>query len=396
MLRPALILLLGSVGTANAASEKVLYSFNPLIGDGYYPYAEQLLKVGGILYGSTEAGGANGYGTLFKVTKAGIEKVLYSFANGNDGAAPRGGLIKVNGILYGTASEGGNPAGSTGCGGVGCGVAFKSTTAGNLSGLYSFKGDQDGGDPVGSLIDAGGTFYGTTFGDTTNGENGTVFKLTKSGVETVLYSFGAINNDGANPHAKLINVGGIFYGTTVHGGGTGCELNSGCGTVFKVTLEGVETVLHAFAGPNDAYPASGLINVNGSFYGTTTGYGAGGGYGTVFKITPAGDYTVLYTFSGGKDGGSPGASLLNVGGTLYGTTYGGGSSNCNAGCGTVFKATKKGAETVVHTFTSGSDGAYPSSALIEVGSKLYGTTLKGGGSGCSESAGCGTIFEITP
>jgi uncharacterized repeat protein (TIGR03803 family) len=235
--------------------------------------------------------------------------------------------------------------------------------------VYSFQGGSDGADPQAGLIISvtdrllgrTGTLYGTTSqgggtGCTNNPGQpgfgcGTVFEVAPSGVESVLYSFQG-GSDGSLPSGKLINVGGALYGTTNQGGGTGCGSNGlpgpGCGTVFKVTPLGVENVVHSFQGGSDgANPNAGLVNVGGTLYGTTTqggggtgAYCANGGCGTVFKVTPAGVESVLYSFQGGSDGDTPSGDLINVGGTLYGTTqYGGGTGCIGPGCGTVFKVT---------------------------------------------------------
>jgi uncharacterized repeat protein (TIGR03803 family) len=148
-----------------------------------------------------------------------------------------------------------------------------------------------------------------------------------SGKETVLHTVDGSSGDGYAPYAGLINVNGTLYGTTVQGGAY-CTL--GCGTVFSITTSGTETVLHSF-GPGDGeYPYAGLIDVNGTLYGTTLEGGAGAG--TIFSITPSGTEKVLYGFAGEPNGFEPYAGLINVKGTLYGTTAAGGVD----GDGTVF------------------------------------------------------------
>lgn len=154
----------------------------------------------------------------------------------------------------------------------------------------------------------------------------------------VLYSFKGYPYDGEEPHAGLINVEGTLYGTTVVGGA-----KDYFGTVFAITPPGTETVLYSFNGKNGSNPEAGLLNVNGTLYGTTSEGGSERGKkcyqnyrrvcGTVFAITPSGTETVLYSFKGGSgDGDEPTAGLLNVKGTLYGTTpYGGANYD-----GTVF------------------------------------------------------------
>jgi uncharacterized repeat protein (TIGR03803 family) len=159
-------------------------------------------------------------------------------------------------------------------------------------------------------------------------------------------------------------------------------------------------VIYAFQGGSDGnYPFDGLVNVGGTLYGTTYN---GGTAGTVFKVTIAGAEAVVHSFKGGRDGGNPGTRLKYVGGTLFGTTiYGGGSTNCEGGCGTVFSVTPAGAEKVLHAFKGGKDGEVPGSKLISVNGILYGTTSGGGGgsgSGCGIGgiSGCGTVFSVDP
>lgn len=305
--------------------------------------------------------------------------VLYSFTGGNDGAAPgfAGVISDGSGNLYGTASEGGA---------YGEGTVFKLTPSGVETVLYSFKSSGDGTFPVSSLIsDAAGNLYGTTnFGGTYG--KGTVFKVTPSGVETVLHSFGS-GNDGSTTVLGLIaDASGNLYGVTNDGGGIGCH-----GTVFKVTPSGTETVLHSFSGSDGLYPVGTLISDStGDLYGTTSAGGAYGG-GTVFELTPSGVETVLYSFPNvdyGSDGESPFAGLVaDASGNLYGTTLFGGPY----GGGTVFKLTPSGVETVLHALGKGDDGILPWSGLIlDAAGNLYGTTSVGGANGY------GTVFEVTP
>ena len=174
-----------------------------------------------------------------------------------------------------------------------------------------------------------GNLYGTTYFGGAHGF-GTVFKVTPGGTETVLYSF-AGGNDGEHPYAGVIQGSdGNFYGTTYQGGA------SGYGTVFKLTPSGIETVLYTFAGGSSdgAYPEAGVIQgSDGNFYGSTLQGGASG-LGLVFKLTPSGTETILHAFAGASDGANPTANLvLGSDGNLYGSTSAGGSS----GDGTFFK-----------------------------------------------------------
>ncbi len=262
--------------------------------------------------------------------------------------------------------------------------------------LHSFGNGSDGVHPWAGLINVKGTLYGTTEGGGAS-DNGTVFSVKPSGTEKVLYSFkGGSYGDGAYPAAGLISVNGTLYGTTEGGGA------SGRGAVFSVTPKtGTDIVLHSFSGyPSDGdAPETGLISVNGTLYGTTYSGGASSDNGTVFSVKPRGKEKVVYSFKGDSygDGAYPSAGLINVNGTQYGTTGWGGGTGCfsSEGCGTVFSITPNGTEKVLYRFKGGSDGAGPAGDLIKVKGLLYGTTVLDGDTGCNGD-GCGTVFSITP
>ncbi len=354
---------------------KVLYSFGGS-GDGANPYA-RLINVKGMLYGTTAYGGANGDGTVFSITPSGTETVLHSFGGSGDGNTPFAGLINVKGTLYGTTSQGGANCNSSG----GCGTVFAITPSGTETVLHSFGGSGDGNGPLSGLIKVKGTLYGTTMEGGANGD-GAVFSITPSGTEAVLYSFKGGSADGEFPLAGLIHVKGKLYGTTVYGGA------SDDGTVFSITPSGTETVLYGFkAGSGDGErPYAGLIDVNGTLYGTTH-LGGANGDGAVFSIAPSGTESVLYSFKGGSaDGEYPYARLTSVKDRLYGTTIEGGAN----GVGTVFSLTRSGTETVLHSFGGSGDGQYPYyGGLVNVKGKLYGTTYYGGANGN------GTVFRLS-
>jgi uncharacterized repeat protein (TIGR03803 family) len=366
-----------------ASTYEVLYRFRgPRHHHGAIPDAS-LINVKGTLYGTTLEGGANGVGTVFSITATGKEQVLHSFGGGSDDAHPGATLINVNGTLYGTTSSGFY---GTGCR-ADCGTVFSVTTDGTEKVLYTFAGGSDGAGPTGNLINVNGVLYGTTFEGGAN-DNGTVFSITTTGTEKVLHRFSG-GSDGANPQAGLINVNGTLYGTTASGG-SGCT-GYGCGTVFSVTTDGTEKVLYSFGGGSDGEnPEAGLINVKGTLYGTTQNGGGSFGYRTVFSVTPTGTEKVLYGFRGGPDGAYPHAGLINVKGALYSTTREDGAN----GYGTIFSVTTTGAEKVLYSFGGGSDGDNPEAGLINVKGTLYGTTPTGGDDGCHHF-GCGTVFALT-
>ena len=165
--------------------------------------------------------------------------------------------------------------------------------------LYSFKGHRtrDGGHPATGIVQDNGIFYGTTSGVRRPVTYGTIFALTSSGIEKVLFTFKGQAKQGATP-TDLIDVGGTLYGSTEAGG------SYRFGTLFSITPSGKLTTLHNFAGGSgDGAHPQGLLNVNGTLYGTTS---AGGthNHGTVFSITPSGAETVLYSFAGGSSDGA--------------------------------------------------------------------------------------------
>jgi uncharacterized repeat protein (TIGR03803 family) len=387
---------------SDSTNYRVVYSFSGF-PDARTPYAG-LIDAGGTLYGTTYFGGSSyssgpGVGTVFSVTPSGTENVLHNFGSESDGINPAAGLIDVSGTFYGTTSGGGSNTKAPRCTGSDyfpCGTVFSMTPSGTETLLHSFGDGTDGLDPVAALIDLNGKLYGTTSHGghgKCNGGCGTVFSITPSGTEKVLHSFLA-GSDGAGPAASLIDVKGLLYGTTAGGGAYGG------GTVFSITPSGKEKVVHSFGKGTDGFlPVAALIDVNGTLYGTTEVGGKRmsghfcnqtGNCGTVFSVTTGGREKVLHRFVGdGTDGASPVAPLIDVKGTLYGTTQYGGAY-ASGSKGTIFSITLKGTEKVLHNFGSDNDGAYPAAGLIDVNGTLYGTTT-GGGAGH-----LGTVFAFAP
>ena len=404
--------------SAQAQTFTSLYSFSGK-SDGGQPAASLILDTSGNLYGTTASGGTGsctnkgfgtGCGTVFAVNQAGKETVIYSFpGTGAQGANPLAYLVRdTSGNLYGTTQNGG----SSGCNAPkGCGVVFRVTKAGKEVVFHSFAEGSDGAFPGGGLIrDSKGNLYGLTGwgGSEVCSEGGaqgcgTVFKLTPTGTESVLYDFTGAGGDGAIGSGGLIeDAAGNLYGTTEHGGNAGCDNGDGlgCGTVFKLSATGTESVLYAFEGGSDGanpYLGSLIEDAAGNLYGTTA-YGgdlncnAPAGCGTVFALTKTGKEIVLYTFTG-ADGAVPLSALVrDPQGNLYGTTAYGGDLTCNApnGCGTVFEVTTARKEVLLHIFES-SDGLNPYGGLVrDTKGNLYGTTFGGG------TSSAGTVFKLTP
>ncbi|MGB9198564.1 MAG: choice-of-anchor tandem repeat GloVer-containing protein [Terriglobales bacterium] len=385
-------LLLAAVATALGQTEAVLYSFVN-VPDGAIPYyVTPVLDKQGNLYGTTMRGGAYGYGTVFEVTSTGTETVLHSFNNdGTDGIYPYAGVILgKKGNLYGI---------TTGGGAYGYGMVFELSPSGKETILHSFEFNGiDGFGPFSGLVaDKKGNLYGTTAYGGAHGD-GTVFELTPSGTETILYSFEENGTDGFNPESTLImDTENNLYGTTGNGG------PYGYGTVFKLTASGSETILHSFEanGTDGIYPNAGLVfDKKGNLYGTT-GTGGAYGYGTVFELAPSGAETILHSFNdNGTDGTNPEAGLvLGKKGALYGTTVSGGALCAPAGCGTAFELTAKGKESILHSFGATGDGYYPyGGVVLDKEGNLYGTTYDGGydAGECAFFGGCGTVFKVTP
>jgi uncharacterized repeat protein (TIGR03803 family) len=370
---------------APAAMLTVLHSFAGG-NDGASPMAGVVFDASGNLYGTTAYGGL-GFGTVFKVSKAGTETVLYRFKAGADGEAPDGDLLldsKEN--VYGTTFFGGAYGG--GCvSESGCGTVFKVSKAGKETVLYRFKGHPDGEAAAAGLVqDNNGNLYGTTRYGGTGGQTGlgTVFKLNRAGKETVLYSFQG-SPDGADPQGGrlMLDKSSNLYGTTSFGG-------KGGGTVFKLDQADTETILHSFTGGYDgSSPRAGLVqDRKGNLY-TTTSLGGPYGIGNVVKLSKTDKFTVLYSFgeyNNHYDGIYPEASLvLDPKGNLYGTTNAGGTYDY----GTVFKVDQAGKETILWSFTGGEDGNGPTADLVlDSSGNLYGTTTAGGASGN------GVVFKL--
>lgn len=316
-------------------------------------------------------------GGLFSQTAtAQTYTVLYTFTGQPDGKDPSSGLLRISSRplsldTYGTTLQGGtNDKGSI----------FKLSATGQETVLYSFTGGADGGFPQlnGVLLrDSAGNLYGTTIGGGTS-NCGVVFQLAPTGTETVVHTFTGMQ-DGCNPQTGLIrDAAGNFYGTA--------RTSSSDGVVFEITTTGVFSTLYSFTGGADGGQPYGdvVFDPAGNLYGTTT-LGGASNKGVIFELTPGGQESVLYSFTGGADGGTPLGLTRDASGNLYGMAQAGGQ-----GAGVVFQLSPSGVYTVLHSFT-GADGAAPTaSPTRDPAGNLYGTTLFGG------ADGLGVVFKLRP
>ena len=386
-----------TVTVTPAVAYSIIATFSPLAGPN-----PLIQGTDGVLYGTAQGGGyyanftsANCYnygcGGVFSVTTLGGFTDLHDFA-GADGGEPGIGESLVQGQdggFYGTTSVGGSNQTCVFNGGItACGTVFRIDSAGGLTTLHSFSG-QDGAFPVGGLVaGSDGSFYGTTSGggdpaSCTNYQTpgcGTLFKIDSTGNFTSLHLFEG--TEGATPNAPLTRANdGYFYGTTSRGGGT-----AQAGTVFRMDSSGVVTLLHSFSGPPDGYiPNEGLIQASdGYLYGTTSD-GGSSNLGTVFRIDSSGNLVTLHSFSG-PDGSHPTGGLIQgTDGFLYGVTG-------PASTGTIFRTDLSGNVTILHSFT-GADGQAPSGIMQAKDGSYYGGASEPAING--RSWGTGIIFKIS-
>ena len=396
-------ILLAAAISAQGQTYNVLHVFTGH-GDGSSPETAVTLDRAGNIYGTAHFGGA-GYGTVFKLSRAGsgwILNTLYTFQNGSDGAYPGSRLtFGPDGTLYGTASS---SAGS------GPGLVYNLQPQPNActtalcpwrqTVIYRFTGGSDGAYPgPGALsFDSSGAIYGTTGGGGLTcqlGGCGVVYKLTRSGgswSESVVYSFTG-GRDGNTPDAGVtFDISGNLYGTTFYGGA------NQQGVVYQLTPTQsgwTETTLHAFGAAGDGYSVVGgvVFDIHGNMYGTTYNGGTGSpAGGTVYELTPSGggwDYRIIDNLAGFA-GPSDNLAFDQVG-NLYGTV-----GIDDLGLGNVFRLTPSGgnwAFSSEHEFLDEGGGGEPIGGVVLDGNRnIYGTASVGGGNG----SGLGVVFEITP
>ena len=414
--RASLILAIVCAATLTAPNSAPAQTFSVLHAFGYdgafYPTGGVSVDRNGNLYGTTEYGGSQncflGCGIVFRLSRHGsgwLLSPLYSFVGSQDGANPVARVvIGPDGSLFGTTSQGGG----TGClGDLGCGTVFnlrppQHAPANVLSSwsetvLYRFVGGDDGGGPQSAdlIFDPAGNIYGTTLSGGGTGCDeacGTVYQLAPSNggwTESVIHSFNQ-PGDGTQPYAGIVRApSGDLFGATA-GGGTYRD-----GVVFQLVRSAsgwTEQVLHNLQQATDgAYSYGGMVlDPAGNLFGTAE-YGGPQGGGTVFEMTHSGTwtFTLLTSFSSSYPTGPLGSMVMDPAGNLYGTTNEEGAYNF----GTVFKLSPGAGGwtlTTLHDFTNGSDGAFPTGPLaIDAQGNLYGTTTSGG-------TGGGVVYEITP
>ncbi|HTA40596.1 MAG TPA: choice-of-anchor tandem repeat GloVer-containing protein [Candidatus Acidoferrales bacterium] len=350
-----------------------------------------LIAANGVLYGTTSSGGANDGGTVFSVSASGTSSLLHTFGGAGDGSHAFATLVDEGGTLFGTTSHGGAN---------GDGTTFAIGDTGATYELsYSFGATPtDGIVPFAGMTVLGGVLYGTTAGGGTHNGAGTVFGIAMNGSKyEVLHEFGK-GSDGAEPFTSMTVLNGALYGTTLYGGAYPCTVYVECGVVFRIDPSGAERVLHSFGSTGDGNgPQGALLAVGSTLYGTTffggasgkcpNGHGVTARCGTVFRIDANGkNYAVLHSFGKTADGAEPDGSLIEMNGTLYGTTLSGGAS----GYGTIFSINPDGTNyRVVHSFGGLPDGQYPEGALTTSNGAIYGATAGGG------TTKNGTVYSLT-
>ena len=314
---------------------------------------------------------------------------LYSFTGGADGHNPNADLMQASdGNLYGTTYYGGNN---------GVGTVFRITPGGAYTSIYAFKGtvyagDYDAGAPYyGALVQASdGWLYGATEEGGTN-QDGAIYRISTNGVESVLYSFTGGTTDGQYAFGGLVQAGdGNLYGTT------GTRGQYGYGTIYRIATNGAYASLYSFTAGNDGgHPYASLLRAtDGGLYGTTAFDNT---YGSVFRFTTNSVMTPLHDFYGDRNGGYNQGGLIQASdGTLYGTTeYGGLPNWYMLTGGTVYQISTNGTFKSIYAFTGGADGGSPLGTVVQASDgNLYGTTFYGGNTNLN-GYGYGTVFRVT-
>ena len=387
------VMTLAAAPPADAQTYTVLHDFTGGV-DGGLPH-QLTLGGDGNFYGTSTLGGANSQGNLYRLDTSGTLTVLYSFTGGAGGCMPEGSVFRdSNGDLYGTTHQCGDPHCS-------CGVFFKLGASNVLTILHTFTKGADGSGPEGeypsnNLVSVNGELYGTTEAGGSTGW-GVLYKITKTGHYTVLQSLpeGGIGAQGDLTRDSAGNIYGETWGPSY-------------GSIFELDTAGNFSTAYTFAdGVDDGGGPVGrlLLGAGGTFTGASSYTPAPNSCGLIYRLESDGTETALHHFfaADGENGCSPQTGVIDVGGTLYGTTAEGGGPSVTycyfgSGCGVLFQISPSGVYSVLHRFT-GPEGAWPQDELTKGNDgNVYGVAKLGGTGNCGSSTapGCGVIFKYTP
>jgi uncharacterized repeat protein (TIGR03803 family) len=345
---------------------QVIHEFQGV--DGIQPNGSLLQAADGRLWGTAMAGGPRGAGVVFKLSTGGRTKVMHSFTQ-SGGNAPAAGLtLGADGLLYGTTSTGGDDVSTL----------FRMDWQGRMTVLHEFTiGGDTGFNPTTELL---ATTDGNIYGTARDFSRSIAFRLAPTGEVTRLHYF--TEDEGSHASTLVQGPEGAFYGVmTYHG-------PKNVGTAFRMTPDGVVTVLYAFGRRNGKphRPNSLMRAADGLFYGTTV-FGGAADLGTVFRMTAAGELTVLHEFAG-ADGARPSGRLIQAAnGHLYGVTQAGGRESA----GVLYRLATDGSRfRIAHHFvTDAGDPPTPFGSLLEGSDgRLYASTMAGG------AAGAGTVYRV--
>lgn len=339
------------------------YDFGSATNDGHYPALNDLLLASdGNYYGTTSSGGANNYGTIFRITPGGNLTTIHSFVGGAEGCTPTGGLgLNNQGALVGIAS---------GCGASGAGTVFRSSLNGTVVALHTFTNATEGYNgtncsgraPILRASDSflvGNNCYGGPFG------YGTVWTLAPNGRFSVLHAFNQTWADGLNGSDIALGADETVYGVT-YSGGVG-----NTGSIFQITPAGAYSTLYSFTSQaHDGYQPYGIaVGPDGGLYGFTY-YGGYFNQGVVFQLLK-GKYKVLHNVYNSivREGANPFSKpVIDANGNIWGNTY---------TSGAIFMATPKGVYSTLYVFGTG-DGVNPDGSLIVSGTDIFASTRTGG------------------
>jgi uncharacterized repeat protein (TIGR03803 family) len=350
------VLLVPPASSAAQNLVEVVHPFN-VATEGDTPI--QVMQASdGNFYGVTHYfGPADGRGTVYRMTPTGEVTVLHTFHGGtSDGEEPKGGVIKASdGNLYGTTAFGGQYS---------RGIVYRVSLTGDFAILHHFSGP-DGGYPTAELIQGSdGALYGVTYGGGSF-DRGTAFRLPLSGPLTTLHHFAGGASDAANPGTALVAYNGAFYGLSNFGG----TVWYGVGTIYRMTADGTVTVLQSidtFDGDYSFLGVAGLLPASdGYLYGIVRN-SCKGQNGYIFRLGADGAFTRLRDLP--NCSAAPHSRFIEGGdGALYSMGYRG-----------VFRVTRDGGTSLVHSLRYNIEGSYFGGSMYQAGDgHLYGTATGG-------------------